>query len=190
MTTVTNARKRRIFLDQDNCIADFQKEFQNRFNIADQHFAQGVFSGGNDEFWKIFDSNSENFFRDIPPFEGTRDFVEEVFRLSDQYNYGVEILTALPKKSIYAKAEREKNEWVLSQRFSRPLKVNTGPYAIHKQNFARIGDILIDDSQMNISQWIDKGCVGILHKSFEESLNELKTALAIADVNAVTFYRK
>lgn len=188
MSFVQN-RKRRIFLDQDNCIADFATEFMNRFNIGEEHFEHGMYKGGNDEFWKIFDSKPEHFFRVLPPFPGTHTFVEEVLQLSDHYGYSVEILTAIPKKSIYPHAQREKTEWMMAQKFSRHIPLNIGPYAEQKQNHYRPGDILCDDNKKNIDQWIEKGGVGILHTDFETSLAELKMALNIADVNAVKVYK-
>ena len=177
-------RKRRIFLDLDNVIADFIKHFETTFGI---HPAE--FGGDNDKFWKTFDTKPHGFFRDIPPFEGTRAFVEEVIQLADQYGYDVEVLTAIPKKSIVPTSEREKNEWVMAQKFSKHLKVNIGPYAIQKQNHYKPGDILVDDNTQNIEQWIAKGGVGILHTAFETSMAELKIALAIADCRAAKFYQ-
>lgn len=182
-------RKRRILLDMDNVLVDFETEFSNRFGTCKADFEQGVYQKGNDEFWALFDSNSTNFFRDAPAFSGTRTFVEEIFVLADNFGYDVEALTAIPRKSLSPNAHREKNEWMMAQRFSRPIKVNIGPYAPDKHKHARPGDILCDDSRMNIEQWIATGNVGILHTSFEDSLAEIKIALAISDCRAIKFYK-
>jgi 5'(3')-deoxyribonucleotidase len=74
-------------------------------------------------------------------------------------------------------AEQHKREWLANYYPHLLDNFNIGPYAIDKQNHCKVGDILIDDSAMNISQWCAKGGVGILHVSAERSLKELNALL-------------
>lgn len=173
----TPTRKRTIFVDLDNVLVDFISEYCRRFNQPKSIFVAGEFAGGNVEFWKMFETNPLGFFRDAPPFGGSRAFIEEIFTLADRYVYGVEALTALPKRTRVPSAEREKNEWVLAQKYSRHLPVKIGPYAVDKQSHYKPGDVLIDDNKLNIEQWIAKGGSGILHTNFEDSMEELKKIL-------------
>ena len=46
--------------------------------------------------------------------------------------------------------------------------------ANEKQKFANPNAILIDDRTSNIQQWIDKGGIGILHTSADETIKQLK----------------
>ena len=43
-----------------------------------------------------------------------------------------------------------------------------------KKNYARPGDILIDDTPKNVNQWIEAGGVGILHKNAVSTIQKLK----------------
>lgn len=44
----------------------------------------------------------------------------------------------------------------------------------HKKDFAEPNAILIDDNESNVSDWINAGGIGILHKSTEDTINQLK----------------
>jgi hypothetical protein len=52
-----------------------------------------------------------------------------------------------------------------------------GPNAIDKQNHCVPGDVLIDDSKLNIPQWNAKGGFGILHVTSADSLQQLRKYL-------------
>ena len=46
--------------------------------------------------------------------------------------------------------------------------------AVNKQNYADKSNILIDDREKNIQQWKDAGGIGILFKSTDQVIDELK----------------
>ena len=46
--------------------------------------------------------------------------------------------------------------------------------AVNKQNYADKSNILIDDRESNIQQWKDAGGIGILFKSTDQVIDELK----------------
>lgn len=54
------------------------------------------------------------------------------------------------------------------------MKVNFGPYAKDKQYHCEVGDILIDDSSINIEQWRARGGIGILHTSTDDTIEQLR----------------
>jgi hypothetical protein len=75
----------------------------------------------------------------------------------------------------------DKLEWVsqhITPAIGRDLKVNFGPYSRDKRNWARRRlitppDILVDDRHLNIEQWNEAGGLGILHRSFDTTLQQL-----------------
>ncbi len=46
-----------------------------------------------------------------------------------------------------------------------------------KADFARTGYILIDDKKSNIDSWVERGGIGILHTSVEDSISQLNTIM-------------
>ena len=44
-----------------------------------------------------------------------------------------------------------------------------------KQDYAAPNAILIDDTVSNIEQWIEQGGIGILHTSWQKTIDEFKT---------------
>lgn len=85
----------------------------------------------------------------------------------------IEVLTAIPKRGYFPLAVDHKREWI-ERRIDPEMKVNFGPYAKDKQYYCECGDILIDDSEMNIQQWIAKGGIGILHKNTDDTIQQLR----------------
>lgn len=79
-------------------------------------------------------------------------------------NIPLAILTALPRRSTMPDAEADKLKWV--REHVGDIEFNIGPYAKDKQNFSGHGKILIDDSELNIPQWISRGGTGILYTGF------------------------
>lgn len=89
-------------------------------------------------------------------------------------HHNPEILTAIPRRFQWPECCAQKREAVY-RKFGPTVKVNFGPFAIDKQFYCRNpSDVLIDDHEMNIDQWIARGGIGILHTSASDTIRQLK----------------
>lgn len=137
----------KIFIDLDGVLADFD--------------------GWKDSIPEINDHNVWGHAKKIPNFYYTLRPMPEAFILMD-YLQGLRIplaiLTALPRRSTLPDAESDKLRWV--REYFGDIEFNIGPFAIDKQKFSAPGRVLIDDSELNIPQWISRGGQGILYTGF------------------------
>jgi 5'-nucleotidase len=163
--------KRTIYVDLDGVIVDFDTHFFNVHGVN-----TSTLKSDNVAFWKLFDTKRDGFFRDAPAFPGYLGFMKSIEILAETYGYKVEMLTALPRRSTHPTARQEKQDW-MNDHGLYDIKMNVGPYAVDKQKWCNEGDILIDDTAINIEQWRGVGGVAIHHKNFETSLIELRTAM-------------
>lgn len=88
------------------------------------------------------------------------------------------ILTAIPRNVDPEQPTDDKKIWLKKHFGIDPQKVYI-TYADHKKHFARDGrnkkaNILIDDREMNIREWIFCGGIGILHNTAKDTINQLK----------------
>jgi FMN phosphatase YigB (HAD superfamily) len=147
-----------IFLDLDGVLADFDKA---RNAVVDE-------SATDEEMWKVLDQ--------IPNWFLTLELMPKARKLWDYCNLHwpgeVSILTALPKRAQKETAARDKRKWV-KKHFGSVVPVITC-YRIDKQKWAGERHILIDDSGVNIGQWIKAGGKGILHHNVDETIAVLK----------------
>jgi 5'-nucleotidase len=153
--------QRRLYLDLDGVMADFDRAYQERFGTHPRQDDDAV-------LWARIDSCPE-FFAEMHPCEGALDFFNSIRHLHPV------ILTACPKTG-YAHAARHKIGWVRKHlcREAIVLPVMGGinkPLFMHKP-----GDILIDDYRRNIEAWRADGGIGILHRNWAVTRAELAAA--------------
>ena len=82
-----------------------------------------------------------------------------------------QILSATGRKTYGAAAQ--KKEWIKTH-ISPSVKVNLVQAARMKAQYAKKGDILIDDQPKAINPWKAAGGVGILHTSAKDTIKQLK----------------
>lgn len=156
---------KRIYLDLDGVMADFDAHFPAVFGLEHRRMAD-------DAMWRKINSHP-SYFRDMPPCPGALDFFAAIEHLSPI------ILTACPK-SNYAHAAIQKREWV-REHLSRDLIVLPVMGGRNKLLFMHApGDILIDDFERNTEVWEAAGGTSILHRSFQETFRLLALELAFA----------
>lgn len=81
-------------------------------------------------------------------------------------------LTSIGISGASLDAERQKKQWVRKHFGNYKVIVVGG--ASKKTKYAAKNAILIDDTPKNITQWNATGGIGILHKSPNDSIKELK----------------
>ena len=165
-------RKRVVYLDMDGVIADFNGYTINKLGRTLDEFPSSH------EAWEAMTPYMDELYASLELMHDAQMLVNGVIELSNLHNCEYGVLTAVPKLKRAPLAKNNKIAW-LDKHFPMLLKnFNLGPWAEHKQFHCQVGDILIDDSELNIPQWISRGGVGILHTSAEESLEKLKLALS------------
>lgn len=163
---------RTLYLDMDGVLVDFDSEYQKRFDISLETRNQMA----SEYFWKVFNTNSKNFFLEAPPYQDTIKSVSTIRELSIEHKFNLEILTALPKMSRYPSAKFEKRAWLVMHGLDL-IPFNVGPFAEDKHKHCQKGDILIDDNVLNIVQWNDSGGIGIFHHNWPATIKYLTTVL-------------
>lgn len=148
-----------IYVDMDGVLVDFNKKIKEIFNKSFHEL-------DNDWVWKQL-SQYPNLYLDLDP-------MIDYWELWDAIKYyQPQILTAVPSKVDMPNVMNDKVEWI-SKHIGYCTKINFGPYSVDKQKWCKPGDVLIDDSYLNISQWNDKGGIGILHSTASDTIKQLK----------------
>lgn len=153
---------RRIYLDLDGVMADFDGSFPAVFGLDHRSMAD-------DDMWLKINGHP-TFFRDLPPMAGAVDFFRSIEHLEPI------ILTACPK-SNYAHVATQKVEWVRAHLSGHVtvlpvLGGSSKPLFMHAK-----GDILIDDFRRNTEAWAAAGGHAILHRGFEGTAAALEAAI-------------
>ncbi len=148
-----------IFCDMDGVLVDFDNSFKLKFgeNPADLPRQQR---------WNLV-LHTPNYWVNLPPKNDAENLIN--FLLKEDF----QILTGLPNCG-YEKADKEKRQWV-KKYLGDKVKVICC-LSKDKQNYIqnKNKDILIDDRESNIKNWEEKGGIGILHKSAQETIDELQ----------------
>jgi len=110
----------------------------------------------------------------LPLSPGAKELYEACCEYTGDKNQ-VQLLTALPNRArdSFPHAPVHKISWA-RKHIDPKIRVVFGPFAQHKRYHIRFpGDVLIDDTVLNISQWRHDGGRGILHTSAAESIRQL-----------------
>jgi len=183
----------RLFLDQDQCLADFNQAFRTitRFwpwdykkFMINQLKAMGASNQQASEvfvlsFWDII-HRVPFFWERIPPM---KDF-KKLWRFVKKFDPIV--LTAVPEFPEFKfMAVAGKRQWI--DKYLNPdiqmLTINLNSYD-HKKMDKTIyceceDDILIDDNERNVKEWIKKGGKAIYHTDAKSTIKELKVILNV-----------
>lgn len=169
----------KVFLDMDGVVANMDKAIYDKFGLSfpktripDPDFArlrESIYQGI---------SNDPDFWMEIEPFPGYYEFYRKISSIGD-----VTVLSAVPRhlSCFCDEAEmcrRQKTEWIRMY-FNNELSKNVIVTKAHwkcryvsKNKYTT--SILIDDMEKNIEEWKAAGGVGILHTSFEDTLDRLE----------------
>lgn len=162
---------KKILLDMDGVLTSFDTYVKGILGRPLRSFPTS--SAG----WRALGDYKNSLYLVLDPMPDAAELVEGAYALSKDYGCTLGVLTAVPKEGTVPLAEAHKREW-LARYFPILLSdFNIGPHAVDKQNHCKVGDVLIDDSELNIPQWNAKGGKGILHTDAKTSLFELKTYL-------------
>ena len=153
--------KPNIYLDCDGVLADFDGA---AIEILGRHPRDFEERFGTERFWKEL-QQAADFYANLPLLADARELFEGTQRLSPI------LLTGCPEGNW---AEAQKIAW--AARHFPGTKIITCRSA-EKSQYAKPGDILVDDYPRYRSLWEDAGGIFILHTSADQSLRELGEVL-------------
>lgn len=160
---------RKIYFDMDDVLADFSRGVREMVGIEpppqdDEHKAE-------EEIMWAGIREAEHFYDKLEIAPGAKEMFDTLYA---KYGSKCEVLTAIPKeKRNIPEAEDDKKRW-MGRMLSKDIEVKT-VYKEDKSTYCHGLDcILIDDMEKNIQQWREFGGTGILHKTVEETMKQLK----------------
>lgn len=150
-------KKYKVYCDMDGVLTDFNKGYEELTGrniegqfIHDKEFFEPINKAGKD-FWGNLSWTKDG---------------KELWGYLKKYN--PELLSS---PTIHNTSRVGKNEWVDKELPGTHLILRSSE---NKKEFASPISILIDDRDVNIEQWIEKGGIGILHTSTKNTIKELK----------------
>ena len=160
-----------IFLDNDGVLADFSNHCKALFGKYPKELADF-------DLWRLVDQDREAFWADIPVKDGAR----ELFELASPF--APTVLTGCPRdnqseeRKLCPYAVSHKKEWV-AKHFGDQVPVITC-FSRDKPGFMyNPGDILVDDTYINIKRWRNANGYGIWYQTAFQAINELKKKLGV-----------
>lgn len=152
---------RRIYLDVDGVLADFNTGFQNITQQSPQQFED---EHGTKAFWKTI-RQATNFFGTLPIMPGAQELYEAV-----EHTRPI-MLTGCPFGNW---AEHQKFKWRDNHFKGVPMVTCLSR---NKRDYCQPGDILVDDLLKYKHLWEEAGGVFIHHTSAESSIAQLQEYL-------------
>jgi len=156
-----------IFIDMDDVVADFSKE---AIRIAGYIMPDDQKEKYPKEDWNKF-LKFPRLYRDLDKCSYADNIVSACLDIADYLNWDVIFLTAVPRDNDFPWAFNDKIEW--AKKYFPTIPVWFGPYSSNKHQHCRSGDVLIDDRQRNITEWISKGGIGILCKDPKDTIDQI-----------------
>lgn len=149
---------RRLYLDLDGVMADFDAHFPALFGVDHRDMLD-------EEMWATINAHP-SYFLDMPLCPGARDFFSAVRPFEPI------VLTACPK-SNYAHVAHQKREWV-RRHLSPDITVLPVMGGRNKALFMHApGDVLVDDLDRNCDVWEAAGGIAVRHRDFSETTHRI-----------------
>jgi 5'(3')-deoxyribonucleotidase len=147
---------RKIFLDMDGVVADFD-------TFAEELLKRKIGWGDTtqdltDEEWVRLASVDRLYYQ-LPLMPDATKLVAYVKSLSTRFQIG--FLTAIPRRTTIPSAQADKQAWV--DKYFPGMRMDIGPFSHDKHKWCSPGDILVDDRPSNIREWNAVGGIAIYH---------------------------
>ena len=153
-----------IFLDMDGVVADFN-EYAYRVHGFDSEVEYP------DELWNQIAQNPR-LYRDLKKTPYADDLVNYCRNFANKHKLNLLFLTAVPKSNRLHWAFTDKVDW--ARLYFPDVPVHFGPFSKDKHIHCSLNDVLIDDRMSNIRDWINASGIGILHETYEMTIDKLQ----------------
>lgn len=158
--------KRKIFLDLDGVMADFEKGYEIMYGHH-PHTKQDR------DMWRTINSNP-NHWDSLPIMPGAMRLWAVLAPFEPT------ILTGCPSGG-YKVASEGKRGWC-AREFGPHVPVITCMSRDKQKHMVNAGDILIDDMSKNCKRWVEAGGVAIQHKNAADTIAALQPYIDSAEV--------
>jgi hypothetical protein len=149
-----------IFSDLDGVLANFDKRFYDLSGLTPKQYEE---KNGTEKFWNFIDNEiGVRFWVGIP-------WMPDGEQLWDYIKKYKPTLLSAPSRNNESRLG--KRLWV--KKYIPGTKLILASRQ-NKQDYAKPNAILIDDRPDTITEWENRGGIGILHKSAEETISKLK----------------
>jgi hypothetical protein len=162
-----------LYLDMDGVISDFNKQVIKYTKLSlgeplDSDLLTQKY--GRKELLTIMDSGGEEFFSEMPIMKDMYELKSFIFN-----NFiNIKILSCIKGNPPATDRINGKLKWLKTYSFNLPdANIILIDKSVNKQKYARPNDILIDDMEININQWNQRGGIGILHKNSKDTIRQL-----------------
>lgn len=157
-------KRRRVFVDLDGVLFDFDGHFEQCFDGKQPPSKNGV---NDEEMWQLVHGHG-SFFRTMPLFPGAKDFFDTLVGKG----FDPIVLTAASKNHYHDMAVQKRA--AVREHLSEECLILPVWGSSSKTLFMHgPGDVLIDDYSKNIKRWNDAGGTGIFHTDFTTSMLKL-----------------
>jgi hypothetical protein len=154
---------KKIYLDMDGVIADFDRRYKTRYKMlpreAEQHKEF-------DKFFTQFINDGEFATLDLMP------DAMDLINFLKSLKVPTEILSSSASEKRDPDIRPQKLEWLKKNNIEFPAIIVPGKR--HKKEYSNKNTLLIDDTSVNIDQWRREGGIGILHTDAFTTINILK----------------
>lgn len=155
-----------LYVDMDGVVADFDEYAYRTIGVPS---SGGIYP---EEVWQKLAAN-HRIYRDLIKTPYADRLIEECKDFAITKEFNLCFLTAVPKGNDVRWAFYDKVLW--AQKHFPEIPVMFGPYSKDKWSHCTHGDILIDDRQSNIDEWLASGGIAIHHKSIDSTLYKLSS---------------
>ena len=149
--------ERRLFLDADGVLADFDEGARRLLGMSPREYER---KHGRGSFWKCL-AQADNFYGTLPEMPDARLLFDAVKHLEPT------ILTGLP---LGRWAAAQKMEWAATHFPGVPIITCI---ARDKHKHMKAGDVLVDDRENHRAAYEEAGVVFVHHRNAEDSLGQL-----------------
>ena len=148
-----------LFCDMDQVIANFDEGFKNLTGMLPDDFEK---THGTKKFWTSIPTDTPKFWAELPKMPE----MDKLWSYIEKYE--PKLLTA---PSRHESSRVGKQKWVDKHIPETPIIFKA---AKAKHELAGPGKILVDDRKDNIERWNNAGGIGIVFKSTDQTISDLK----------------
>lgn len=165
-----------VYVDMDGVLTDFNLGFENMFGMRPEEYTQ--VHGKRANYEAVYATGTE-FWESLPLANGAM----ELWSFLNENFLNVKILTSAgirdveKKRMLFQTVRQGKLNWIATHlRNIADDDVITVPIKRLKAQYAKDGDVLIDDTEANVADWGMAGGIGILHRArqYQKTIDILK----------------